>query len=58
MDLLMAGLLKEALYHSHVLYVLETVPQITNELIVELLQHPPLSQYVPDTLGCDNYIVY
>ena len=50
----LVGFLYNSSVHSHVFDILETVAQIANKLVVQMLQHPPFPQYVPHTLRPNN----
>jgi hypothetical protein len=41
---------------SHIFDILETVTQIANELVIQVLQHPPLPYYVPHALRSNDCV--
>jgi len=43
-------------HEVHVLDILETIAQIANEWVVDMLEHAPFADDVPYALGSDNFI--
>jgi len=43
-------------FDSQILHILETIPQITQKRVIQVLQHAPFADYIPHTFGTHNLI--
>jgi hypothetical protein len=42
--------------YSQVFHILEAVPQVAQEWVVQVLQHPSFSYYIPHAFRADDFI--